>query len=240
MNSQGGLPENICGCYKEFFLTEKSRNPGEDVYADIFDSPLLFPLQRQREMSFMMQKARAIQPTTVFEIGTDKGGGLYHWCKCLTTVERVIACEIRGIPFSHLFELAFPHIDFLWLPTSSYDHHIVAKVKHWLGSNKIDCLFIDGDKLQFHTDFWCYKSMMASEGIVFMHDIHTDIAPKASFGTVVSRGFRSEKYINTSESVEAVKREKQNIKVSSSHEQWLRHWKGSSAGVGVVYLGEKK
>jgi predicted O-methyltransferase YrrM len=229
------LPAGLCDCCEEFFQTENQRAIGRDVYEDIFASSLLFPLQRQREMAFMMQKARSFSPKVVFEIGADKAGGLYHWCKSLPTVQRVIACEIRGTPYSSLFERAFPHLDFLWLPESSYDLATVQKVAHWLGDDTIDCLFIDGDKSAFDRDFHVYVPMMNASGVVFMHDIR-DRAPRRGYDAVIKLGYIHEEHIDISDSEAAVSREQQGVPCSSPHEQWLRHWQGRSAGVGVIYL----
>ena len=232
---EDALPAELNNYFEEFFLSENKRLPGQDIYEDIFSSPLLFPLQRKREMAFMMQKARSIEPKVVYEIGADKAGGLYHWCKCLPTVKRVIACEIRGTPYSELFEKAFPQIDFFWLPDSSYAPENVSNITKWLCADKIDCLFIDGDKCKFDKDFKVYLPAMNPRGIVFMHDIQ-DKAPRFGYDTICKKGYRHEEFIDVSESIEAVEREKQGISTLNTHEQWLRHWHGRSAGVGIIYL----
>jgi len=229
------LPVELCEDYEKLFATEQQRPAGQDVYEAIFDDSLLFPLQRRREMAFMMQRARSVSPGVVFEIGADKGGGLYHWCKSLPTVQRVIACEIRGTPYANLFEQAFPHIDFLWLPESSYARAAIRKVRNWLGPDKIDCLFIDGNKRAFDRDFQAYLPMLSRDGIVFMHDIQ-DHAPRRGYDVVISNGYAHDEHIDISESLESVEREKQGIPAQNAHEQWLRHWHGQSAGVGIIYL----
>ncbi len=233
------LPAELNDCFEVLFALEHERDRGQDVYEAIFSHPLLFPLQRRREMSFMMQEARRIQPRVVCEIGADKGGGLYHWCKSLITVERVVACEIRGTPYSRLFAKAFPEIDFLWIPDSSYEPRSLRVVSDWLGKEKIDCLFIDGDKHAFDKDFWSYRPMLSDSGIVFMHDIN-DKPPLAGFNNVVKAGYRHKKHTDISESKEAMNRQEQGTPSKDVHEDWLRHWKGQSAGVGVIYLEEGK
>jgi len=229
------LPAELNACFEEFFSAEESRERGQDTYDDIFTSPLLFPLQRKRELAHMMQVARdEVSPRVVFEIGADKGGGLYHWCKSLVTVERVICCEIRGTPYRHLFEDAFPNIDFLWLPQSSYSSATRLQVCDWLGDDRIDCMFVDGDKSHFDLDFFTYRSLMATGGIVFMHDIQ-DAYPRRGYDISIQEPSHEE-YINTTESDGACEREKAGTKSSSVHEDWLRHWKGKSAGVGIIRL----
>ena len=172
------LPENLNQFWEEFFKSEDTRKPGEDIYHDVFDSPSLFPLQRRKETVRMMRTARKVAPTVVYEIGADKGGGLYHWCKCFPTLKRVIACEVRGTPYCDLFEKAFPHIDFLLIPASSYADSSVSAVAGWLGRDRINCLFIDGDKSGFLKDFDVYRPYVTSPGIIFMHDFR-DEGPSA-------------------------------------------------------------
>lgn len=249
---------------------------------DVFDTSLMFPLQRRGEWRRMMgvafktgPKCEACSgtgdhnaagmiescrrchgmgcgPQTVMEIGADKGGGLWTWCKCLPTLKRVIACEIRGTPYSGLFERAFPHIRFLWLPCSSLTDAAVATVKNFLmlhaeqvGEDgnaavmrpaKIDVLFIDGDKSWFHSDFTAYLPLMdSSKGVVFMHDV-TDPAPGSAF-EICRAGFRSEVIIDRSDADEECRREAQGIAATTAHQHWLRHWRGTSCGVGVIHVG---
>lgn len=229
------FPKDLLPCIEKFFFMEQTRKPGENLYPAIFDTSVFFPLQRKGELAQMMEMARSVNPKVVMEIGTDKAGGLYHWCKCLPSVERVIACEIRGTPYSKLFEKAFPHIDFLWLPTSSYDPGVVNGVLRWIQPDKIDCLFIDGDKSFFDLDFDCYRPMMRDTGIVFMHDI-TDEAPGAGYQKVIKRDYKHQEIVDKSDVKIALEREAQGDPPSSAHDSWLRHWRGASCGVGCIFM----
>jgi predicted O-methyltransferase YrrM len=229
------FPTDMLPCIADFFMSEETRQPGLDSYADVFNSPLFFPLQRVRELEKMICIARSAKPRIVMEIGADKGGGLYHWCKCLPSVERVIACEIRGTPYCDLFERYFPEIDFLWLPQGSMDWRSVEAVRKWLGKDTIDILFIDGDKGTFLTDFNHYVGEMKPGGVVFMHDVQ-DSPPKLDFETVALQ-WRTERIIDTSEVQDANERAKLNGgRPVTAHDGWLMHWNGRSAGVGVIYL----
>ena len=219
----------------EFFSSESTRVPGEDIYEDVFNTDLFFPLQRKRELVKMLDIARTYEPKVIYEIGTCDGGGLYHWCKSVTGVERVIATEVRGTPYQHEFEEAFPNIDFLWIAESSYAKSTIDTIYDWLDGDMVDVLFIDGDKSHFDTDFNAVNHMMSSPSVVFMHDI-TDSAPGAAFDRVVARGFRHERVVDRQDSEEAVNREIAGEPCRNGYEGWLRHWNGQSCGVGVIYL----
>jgi hypothetical protein len=170
------------------------------------------------------------------EIGADKGGGLYHWCMCLPTVRNVIACEIRGMPYRHEFDDAFGEkIDFLWEPDGSYLPKTVESVARFLSydkADKIDVLFIDGDKLGMLKDFEAYLPLMRQPGgVVFIHDIQ-DHEPYHQFKAIMERGYRTEVILDKSEYFD----KPFDWEPKTPWEQWLKHWRGRSCGVGVVYL----
>lgn len=224
------FPEKMVESIRRFLTNvHPTLPPGQDVYPEVFYSDLFYPLQRMRETEQMIQVARPLSPRTVMEIGADKGGGLYHWCKCLPTVENVIACEIRGLPYDTDFQVAFPDLDFLWLPQSSYDRPTVEQVRRWLAKDGlvIDVLFIDGDKGGFHLDFDAYLPLMHPHGVVFLHDV-TD-PPMSDVFARLRKRYRSNHIVDTSEVATAVG--------NTPYEGWLRHWQGRSCTVGVIYLG---
>lgn len=221
----------------KFFESESSRSAGKDVYDDVFDIDMFLPLQRKRELAAMMQAARAYFPRVVYEIGTCDSGGLYHWCKSIVGVERVIASEVRGTPYQHAFEKAFPEIDFLWIGESSYAKSSIDRISKWLGEDKIDAVFIDGDKSRFDLDFDLILPFMNDYSIAFMHDI-TDPAPGEAFLKVKGRGYRTEEIIDRTDSDLAVERERNGIPCKNGYEQWLRHWHGRSCGVGVIHINK--
>ena len=223
----------------KFFETESSREPGQDIYDEVFKTDMFFPLQRKKELVKMLNVAREYNPKVIYEIGTCDGGGLYHWCKSIVGVERVIASEIRGTPYQHEFEKAFPHIDFLWISESSYQKSSISTIRKWLNGDMIDVTFIDGDKSHFDTDFDAILPMMKRPSVVFMHDI-TDPAPGEAFRRVIRRGYLMTEIIDKADSIEAVTREEQGIQSANGYEGWLRHWRGQSCGVGVIYIEQGK
>lgn len=216
----------------EAFLAADTAPCGHDLYDAVFATNTMFPLQRKAEMRRMMSLAQQCAPRVVMEIGTDKAGGLYHWCKCLPSVERVIACEIRGVPYAEAFEAAFPDIDFLWLSQSSYEPETVEYVYRWLGNDSIDRLFLDGDKSHFLKDFDAYLPVMMNDGgIIFLHDI-TDPTPGDAFQVLRERGFKTYTIIETGEWKDVERRGGP----KTAHEHWLMTWTGRSCGVGVIFV----
>lgn len=223
-----GMVDEIEG----FLANDSTRPPQQDLYPEVFDTSLFFPLQRQAELIWMMRQARAIKPITIMEIGADKAGGLYHWIKCLPTVENVIACEIRGTPYADAFERAFPYVAFTWMPHCSRTPDRRIEVSNDYGT--IDCLFIDGDKLKFADDFHHYAPLLSPDCRVFMHDVQ-DSEPRQAFERVSSLpGWVGHKYIDTADSAAACARQATGVPPATPHETWLRHWRGRSCGVGML------
>lgn len=218
-----GMVEEI-----EAFLAADREPRGKDVYDSVFASGLFFPLQRKRELAAMMRTARSIQPRVVMEIGSDKGGGFYHWVKCLPTVTHAICCEVRGAPYEAAFRRAFPDVCFLFLSGSSYGSDVVEKVAVWLDGMAIDCLFIDGDKSHFLDDFHAYLPGMSCNGIVFMHDV-VDKPMRSAF-MEASKGFKHDMIHDVSEVHDRGPD-------ATAHDHWLTYWDERSCGVGVIRLG---
>lgn len=237
------FPDGMMPCIEKFFKeVHPTLKPGQDSYPEVFHSDLFFPLQRMKETAKMIQEARKANngsPRVVMEIGADKGGGVYHWCQSLVSVQYVIACEIRGTPYARVFEKAFPEIKFLWLDRSSLKTETAQIVKDWLHKyeQQIDVLFIDGDKSFFYDDFRMYRPMVRSGGRVFFHDINEVGRPmKAAFDRVKAEEYKWSTILDTSESQEADERARALQPTLTPYEAWLRYWKGHSCGVGVIEI----
>lgn len=233
------FPEGMLEEIRTFLTTVHPSLPaGLDLYPEMFRTSLFFPLQRQEELAEMMRLARQLKPKVVMEIGADKGGGLYHWCKCLPTVTDVIACEIRGTPYRDDFTEAFPHIWFWWAPHSSQNPKTLNLVRRVdSSSGPIDVLFIDGDKASMLQDFDTYLPFMASNGLVFMHDVTDSHGPKEAFEAVKARGYRTNLIHSIQDYTNLVRDTRyEGKRQRTPHQNWLLHWQGRSCGVGVIHL----
>lgn len=229
------FPAHMMPAIREFFAAEATRVPGDAVYFDVFKNEGFFPLQRQFELLKMIHTARTVNPRVVMEIGADKGGGFYHWCKGLVGLKKAIAVEIRGCPYAEEFVKAFPDLKFLFRGESSLSKTCHSAVQEFLGEDKIDVLFIDGDKARFVDDLRFYLPFLRPGGIAFMHDIQ-DPSPGRAFEEARKLAKSWETIIDKSDADAAVERERKGIPPAGSHEGWLRVWKGASCGVGVLHF----
>lgn len=237
------FPPGIQETWAVFVKEHAGLQPGRDVYPEIFNNGTLFPLQRQNELRTMMQCARGVSPQVVMEIGSDKGGSFFHWCKSLPTVRRAIAAEYRGVPFIDAFLKLFPTIDFCFIEGSSYDPANVARVSQFLNDTNeadrpdmIDCLFIDGDKNGTARDFAAYAPLVRRGGFVFIHDIEDKSIHPSQFFYTLAKDYPTFGHIDGREGVEAEKRAAAGEPETTAYEGWLRIWKWTSCGVGVVRI----
>lgn len=229
------MPPQVGPAWDRFMELNRDLESGRDVYPEIFENGWLFPLQRMRETAKMIAMARTIYPKTVMEIGSDKGGSFFHWVKGLRP-SKAIAIEIRGIPFAESFRTAFPKTEFYFAGgASSYEPAQVRAVRMFLDEEKIDCLFIDGDKSAVDKDFAAYLPMMRNGGLVFIHDIVDDIEPRRVFNRLKAQ-YKTQQIVDTSEYDAIEARELEGLTIATAYEGWFRVWKRTSCGVGVVYV----
>jgi predicted O-methyltransferase YrrM len=226
-------PLELCSAWSEFLFQDQLREPGLDIYEDIFRHPLLFPLQRAMECRAMHARARAARPQVVCEIGSDKGGSFYHWIKGHPDVRKAIACDERGVPWNNHFQSAFPAVAILAIPEGSQQSSSVEMAKKFLGEDRIDCLFLDGAKHGTERDFKLWVPLCRPGGMVFIHDVTDDIHPRRFFESI--KGLHTERIYDASE-VHALER----LRLEApAYAGWLAIWRGTSCGVGVVTLDEK-
>lgn len=239
MSKRISIPEHALQCadgaHPDFLLPTIERlfheceGFEENIEYHSWDTDCFFPLQRRRELAAMMETASSLNPAVIMEVGTANGAGLVHWC-LLPNMRRICAIEIRGTPYMDIFERTFPHIDFLWVAASSHAPEIVAQVKDWLGPDKFDCIFLDGEKSKFLEDFNAYAPSVHKGGMVFMHDIAGAEPPAREFRRLQCV-YPTSTIINVTE-VHAIAQRKP----LNAYEDWVWRWGYNSCGVGIVHV----
>ncbi len=223
------LPTNLVRSWETFLENEVSREC-QTLYPEVFRHPVLFPLQRSLELAATMDLLRELKPRVIAEIGTDKAGTFYHWIR-QPSVERAVGVEIRGVPWEHAFRRALPHLDLLAIGASSRAQSTLDQVRAFLGAEQIDCLFLDGEKAAVDKDFETWLPFMAPGGVVFIHDIVDDIPPRRFWWSLRNR-YRIGAIVDCREAgeVDAIAKE------APAYGEWLRIWRNTSCGVGIVHL----
>lgn len=139
-------------------------------------------LQRRGELAQLVDIVREQRASVVLEVGTFKGGTLRAWCECAADDALLISVDLPGGEFGGGYmphEMARiggrRHGDqkVTLIQGDSHSFQVQAEVLAVLDGRSVDFLFIDGD----HTfdgvsaDFETYTPLVASGGIVALHDV---------------------------------------------------------------------
>lgn len=161
-----------------FAITEKYM--GRGYYARIH------AVQHQSEILMLVKRIQQLQPAVVVEIGTDKGGTFFMWSRLFGNLKKIASIDLpdgrfgggynhKRIKLYNYFLFDKPEISPLFLRSDSHDHATRTKLLEWLGPDKIDFLYIDGDHTYggVRQDFEMYASLVRPGGVVAFHDINT-------------------------------------------------------------------
>lgn len=199
------------------------------------------PLQRKNELKKLLDILQKRKPRVILETGTDKGGSFFTWCKQLP-VERAIGIEPIGMPFDEVFRKYFTNVDFLFIEKATNEEGVFDTIELFLGGDSIDFVFLDGSKLYgiVKNDLDSLLPFMNKGGIIAIHDINpmnraVPNGPQRLFEECTMGGFKTEAIIDFSEATPFINKDK---KSKGNYEGWLKHWKDSSAGLGLVYMKE--
>jgi cephalosporin hydroxylase len=140
------------------------------------------PMQVREELREFADAVVAIDPDTVCEIGTARGGSYYVWSRYLDATN-YLSIDLPGGRFGgghsrrraeFLAEVCGnPDAEQAFLRGDSHSPETMRRVEETLDGRDIDFLFIDGD----HTyegvkdDFERYSPFVADGGLIAFHDI---------------------------------------------------------------------
>ena len=165
-----------------------------DFKTELFNpkSTPIEPLQHPYEFAMLLEEFKKINPKSVLEIGTCKGGTLWYWLHTLSINSLIISIDCFDT-FIYDFD---PNLDYeamwkSWVPYGinynfingySYDNKVINEVENillpFIDKDKrcLDFLFIDVDhRYEFvKQDFNIYGPMVKKGGLIALHDINFD------------------------------------------------------------------
>lgn len=147
-------------------------------------------LQIEDELRGLVDLAASRSPVRALEIGASWGGTTFALGHALPTVRLLIGIDLYVGNRIKLRVLAREGLDLRLLNGSSRDPRTIAKVRHLLGGELLDLLFIDGD----HTyegargDFLLYRHLVREGGLIAFHDIQSDGSERGVVGEAWSGG----------------------------------------------------
>ena len=142
---------------------------------------IISPSQEMEEIKPFYEFIRKLKPKIVCEIGTDKGGTLYLWCKASHDEALIVSLDLPSrnnfTPKRRNFYSNFKKYkqDLKFVVGDSHKKETFNFLKKILNGKLIDFLFIDGD----HTykgvkqDFNDYSKLVKKGGYIALHDIRT-------------------------------------------------------------------
>jgi len=158
--------------------------PIDAIADDIFSrfNGMFRPFQVRAELLRLLQRAAAIRPRTVVEIGTARGGTLFLLSCVADPAAKIVSIDLpaglygggypawKGALYRRLMGRGQ---DLRLIRGDSHKEATFKAAVRALEGAKVDLLFIDGD----HTyagakqDFLRYRSLVRPGGLVVMHDI---------------------------------------------------------------------
>jgi len=163
--------------------------------------PGIAPAQYEREFNSLVKIYRQLKPVYVVEIGSWKGGTLWHWLKNTRRGAHVVSVnfspELWGPPEPEFDNRIWNE----WAPEGVTLHTITGNSRHKRVISQvaaicphIDFLFIDGDHSYegIKADWENYSGMVKHGGVVAMHDL---IAPAGRERIQVGKFFKELKEV---------------------------------------------
>jgi predicted O-methyltransferase YrrM len=162
----------------------------EPAISLVVDRPLgasqaVYSMQRKPEIAAFLERAAALRPRVVVEIGTASGGTLFLLTRVAAPDALLISLDLPGgrfgggyqawrKPLYRSFATAGQRIHLL--RGNSHDPALAARLRQLLGGRAIDLLFIDGDHSYagVQADFATYAPLVRPGGLVAFHDIVPD------------------------------------------------------------------
>lgn len=138
--------------------------------------------QKTNELSPLLSLLRRRKLKTIVEIGTEKGGTLYAWCKISQPDAFIVSIDLPGGPFGGGYALndikkfrkyKQKNQKLYFLRKDSHKQTTKNKLMEILKGRKIDFLFIDGDHRYtgVKKDFHLYSPLVKPNGLIVFHDI---------------------------------------------------------------------
>lgn len=143
---------------------------------------VLEPIQIQEELASLLAEVRQLQPQTVLEIGTARGGTLFLWTRLAKDDATIVSIDLPNGKFGGGYSSRWGSIyqrfakstqKLCLLRENSHDSQTRLKAEQLFGGKPVDLLFIDGD----HTyegvkqDWELYSPLVRPGGMIVFHDI---------------------------------------------------------------------
>ena len=150
------------------------------------------PNQIRCEVTQLLQVVAQRKPCRVLEIGSQGGGNLFLFSKVAAPDAQILSIDLNFSPVQMAAypSLAAPTQRLTCFKGDSSAPEMLRRVKAWLGGDRLDFLFIDGDhSLEGVTaDYRNYAALVAPGGLIGFHDIVPDFTTRHGRKTIAVAG----------------------------------------------------
>lgn len=137
------------------------------------------------------------KPETIVEIGSAHGGSLYLWSNYIDSSQKLISIDVSHAGrYDEFFQNFAPSKEIACVTGDSHKERTYDRVEEELGDERVDFLYIDGDHSYdgVKRDFNLYKSLVADEGIIALHDISNSTTGVPSFWKEIQTEYETEEF----------------------------------------------
>ncbi len=143
---------------------------------------LFRPYQVRWEILSLLKIVRELQPRTVLEIGTARGGTLLFWTRSIPEDAHLISIDLPAGNFGDGYvtwrgpvyrSLAMGHQRIELLRGDSHSASTLAQTRELLNGMQVDFLFIDAGHTysDVKQDFEMYSGLVRPGGLIAFHDV---------------------------------------------------------------------
>jgi len=142
----------------------------------------LYPFQVADEFVRLLEDVKRLNPQTVLEIGTHRGGTLFLWARLARPDAILVSIDLPGGRFGGGYSpfrapiyrrFAQERQKVRLMRADSHDESTLGETKRLLSGRQIDLLFIDGDHtyVGVQKDWEMYSPLVRPGGLVVFHDV---------------------------------------------------------------------
>jgi cephalosporin hydroxylase len=157
-----------------------------------FRFPGVAPNQNRSEIVALLERVAERRPAVLCEIGSAEGGTLFLFARAARPDARLLSIDMRNDPERvELFRsLVRPGQQLTCFGGDSHDLDVARRFRDWLGSDKLEFLFIDGDHTAegVERDLEMYGPTVRGGGLVAFHDIVPDFRTRYGVETDMDSG----------------------------------------------------
>ncbi|HET6862360.1 MAG TPA: class I SAM-dependent methyltransferase [Pyrinomonadaceae bacterium] len=159
----------------------------EGTFNTLRDYPEFMTVQKREEIVALLRLLSERRPSLMCEIGTSFGGTLFQLARAADSAAKIISidCGLSVVRSRVHARMAKKSQRIVCLRSDSTADDTIRRVKAILGDQKLDFLLIDGDHSYTGVvkDFANYSPLVASGGLIALHDILPDYQTKLGIDT---------------------------------------------------------